>query len=273
MDRLRNLAKHEGVLEARLQRRLSAIVVAEMLNRVDLNIDGPALLIKGGSALELRLGLQSSRSSKDLDAVVRGTLTAFLTQAAKVVTEPLAGFTGRLERVREVNVPGMAVKPGQFDVKLQFKGKPFATVAVEVSAAEGNAAAEYDQVLAPPLGSLGIDDLPAIPCLSVRYQIAQKVHACTDPLSGDLVNTRARDLVDILLLEPLLSGDLAGLKAACVDVFSTRARHPWPPPLTVPPGWEGIYRQAATGLQHRVPADVSAAAEQVSDLISRVAAI
>jgi Nucleotidyl transferase AbiEii toxin, Type IV TA system len=269
-DRIRNEARREGALEARVQRRLAALVVAEMLARANLGTQGPPMLVKGGRALELRLGLGASRSSKDLDAVIRGSMATFMTEASRVVQHPLAGFIGKVVKVREVNVPGMSVKPRAFEVKLSFEGQPFATVSVEVSPPEGLAATEYDDVSSPTLEGLGMDDLPPVPCLSVRYQVAQKLHACTDPLSEGRVNDRARDLVDILLLEPLLDTDLAMVKAACLDVFIVRDRHVWPPTLVVHGTWPAIYATAAIGLENLVPVDVHQAAETIRELIASI---
>ncbi|GAB3850185.1 hypothetical protein GCM10029963_36010 [Micromonospora andamanensis] len=42
----------QGALEGRVQRQLSALVVTEMLSRVEQPISGPPLLVKGGTALE-----------------------------------------------------------------------------------------------------------------------------------------------------------------------------------------------------------------------------
>lgn len=274
MDRLRNQARGEGALEARVQRRLAALVVAEMLARVDLGTEGPPLLVKGGSALELRLGLAGSRTSKDLDAVVRGSLESFIRQAETVVRQPLAGFTGKLKDIREVPVPGMSVTPRQFKVALTYQGKPFATVPVEVSPPEGNAAADFDEVSAPAVAHLGLEDFPPVPCLSVRYQVAQKLHACTDPLSDGRVNVRARDLVDILLLAKLLTDDeMPHVHAACVDVFSTRGRHSWPPELAAPPVWEELYPTAADGLEALVPSALEDAVQDVKALLARICAV
>ena len=150
---------------------MSALVAAEMLRRVDLGNEGPPILVKGGSALELRLGLRSSRTSKDLDAIVRGDLERFVDQAAQVVREPLAGFVGTLKGLREVPVPGVAVRPRQFLVSLTYHEKPFATVPVEVSPPEGGAADEFDEVLAPAVDYLGLEDsrrCPACPC-AIRW--------------------------------------------------------------------------------------------------------
>lgn len=268
--RLRSQAKREGALEGRVQRQLGTVVVGAMLERVDLGTAGPPLLVKGGSALELRLGLAGSRTSKDLDAVLRGEMRVFLPQVGQAVTEPLGGFTGRVERPEAIRVPGMPVPPRRFQVKLSFKGKPFVTVPVEVSLAEGAAVEEYDEVPAPRLSGLGLPELPVVPCLTVRYQVAQKLHACTDPLDGELVNTRARDLVDLLLLVPLLPQHLGPVREACLDVFSTRDRHAWPPALVVPDAWPEIYVTAAAGLAGLVPPGVNEAAAEVRGLIARV---
>ncbi|MGR6317525.1 nucleotidyl transferase AbiEii/AbiGii toxin family protein [Micromonospora soli] len=127
-DRLRNAARNQGALFGRLQRQLSALVVTEMLTRVKQPISGPPLLVKGGTALEFRLGLSASRTSKDLDAVVRGDLADFVSRAAEAVKIPWAGFSGRVTRQAEADIPGLAVKPRRFEVKLSYHNKPFATV-------------------------------------------------------------------------------------------------------------------------------------------------
>ncbi|MGC5053594.1 MULTISPECIES: nucleotidyl transferase AbiEii/AbiGii toxin family protein [Micromonospora] len=256
----------------RVQRQLSALVVTEMLSRVEQPISGPPLLVKGGTALEFRLGLSASRTSKDLDAVVRGDLDDFMSLADEAVKIPWAGFTGRVTRRAEVDIPGLTVKPRRFEVKLSFRGKAFATVPVEISAAEAGAAAEYEEVSAPPLDGLGFEPAAPVPCLSIRFQIAQKIHACTDPLTPGVVNTRARDLVDLLLMEPLVDDEqLPAVREACAQIFAARARHSWPPVLQVPAVWVELYPAAAEGLEDYVPADVHRAAAAVQLLINRIA--
>lgn len=268
-DRIRNHAKKEGVLQARVERRLAAVIIAEMLSRVDLGIDGPPLLVKGGSALELRLGLAASRSSADLDTVIRGTMAEFIKKAKEALAAPLRGFTGKMIDEREIPVGKLAVKPRQFKVKLSYRGRPFKTVTVEASAAEGGVADVFDPVTAPCLPIHGMDELPDIPCMTVAYQVAQKIHACTEPNPGGKPNPRARDLVDLLLLRELVT-DHRQAREACLEVFTVRGVHGWPPALTVQPAWDAIYRQAAEGLDQYVPRDVADAADQVRDFIASI---
>jgi hypothetical protein len=40
--------------------------------------------------------------------------------------------------------------------------------------------------------AIGFEPRGPVYCLSLRCQIAQKIHACTDPLDGDRDNDRAR---------------------------------------------------------------------------------
>jgi hypothetical protein len=49
-------------------------------------------------------------------------------------------------------------------------------------------------------------------------------------------NDRFRDLVDVLLMESLVT-DYASLREACETVFRIRGTHPWPPAIGVPPHW------------------------------------
>lgn len=56
----------------RLEAQLGVLVVAELLGRVRNDNGQQVFLVKGGSSIELRLGVAGSRTSKDLDAVFRG---------------------------------------------------------------------------------------------------------------------------------------------------------------------------------------------------------
>ena len=105
---------------------------------------------------------------------------------------------------------------------------------LEIAVAEGQAGREIDRLPGKPLDALGLEAPTEVPCVSVRYQIAQKLHACTETPSGGRTNDRFRDLIDLLLLEELIGdGDWAGLRTACEEIFELRSMHPWPPTVTV----------------------------------------
>jgi hypothetical protein len=100
----------------------------------------------------------------------------------------------------------------------------------------------------------------------VPYQLAQKLHACTEVFDEGPDNPRFRDLIDILLLRSLIEGEaLAEVRVACVDVFSVRDKHSWPPSLSVPPSWRDPYTHLAdeTGFGITEVEDAAAAVRAV----------
>jgi hypothetical protein len=87
--------------------------------------------------------------------------------------------------------------------------------------------------------------------MTIPWQIAQKLHAVTAVLEAPRGNDRAHDLVDLQLLEGLLSDtDLLSTRSACIAVFEARAQHPWPPRVAALPHWPPIYTGALDGLGH-----------------------
>ncbi|QGH70377.1 hypothetical protein [Pseudactinotalea sp. HY158] len=101
-------------------------------------------------------------------------------------------------------------------------------VQVEISPDEGRAGAVAENIPAPSLAGLGLPNPDHIASLSMTYQIAQKIHACTDPHDPPtLVNDRARDVVDLILLRDLIESTqhptLGDVRAAVEDVFTARA--------------------------------------------------
>jgi hypothetical protein len=57
-------------------------------------------------------------------------------------------------------------------------------------------------------------------------------------------NERFRDLVDLLLMRELTT-ELGGVRGACVDVFTLRGKHKWPPVLDPPPFWNEPFASLA----------------------------
>jgi hypothetical protein len=113
-----------------------------------------------------------------------------------------------------------------------------------------------------------------VPCMTVPWQIAQKIHAVTAAFAEPKVNDGAHDLVDLQLLEVLLAGtDLEATRCACVAVFDARAQHLWPPMVTALPHWPAIYERALEGLGHLELAEtVESAATRVQQFVDRIGA-
>jgi hypothetical protein len=80
---------------------------------------------------------------------------------------------------------------------------------------------------------LGIPVTSPVRCLSLADQVAQKLHACTGPAAAG----RARDVLDILLIDMLGELDYASAADAARRVFEERATHAFPPEFVMPPEW------------------------------------
>jgi hypothetical protein len=75
---------------------------------------------------------------------------------------------------------------------------------MEMAPVEGDMGRELDRVAAMPLNPLQVPLPDAVSCTSLRYQVAQKLHACTEVFDEGRQNDRFRDVMDILLVEDLL---------------------------------------------------------------------
>ncbi len=224
------------------------------------------IVIKGGSSLELRFGTERSRASKDLDAMLGGRFEDFFDRLQNTLREGWGGFTGVATLPEQIDVPDLAYAPHRFDAKLSYQGRAFMTVPIEISLVEGDALAEPDLLQGPDLTSLGLPNVEALPCLAVEFQVAQKLHACSQPDTDVYSNDRARDLVDLQLLENEARIRLESTAAACRSVFQLRGTHSWPPVIEPRPGWEAIYSGAVREVEGALE-NVVEAVEQVRRLV------
>jgi hypothetical protein len=261
----REWADAERVPVARVQRSVSYMVIAAMLDTVrDVNGE-PLFLLKGGVAMELRLALRA-RATQDLDAAFRAAAEEMMERLDDALEAGHAGFTASRTAAQGIGETG-ALRVG---VKLGYRGRPWGTVPLEISSAEGRAADEFERVPVRALDPLGIEVPADIPCVSVRYQVAQKLHACTQVFDDGPANARFRDLLDLLLLRELLTADdLPQVRAACVETFELRATHPWPPAVAIRAGWAAAYAQLAVGAGFHVT-DVEDAAERVRAFVAEI---
>ena len=83
---------------------------------------------------------------------------------------------------------------------------------------------ELDRVEATSLDSLQVPLPEEANCVSLRYQVAQKLHACTEVFEEGRENDRFRDIMDILLVADLLYDIGRGLRARSLHRHLQRAR-------------------------------------------------
>ncbi len=252
--------KDTGGAVARTQRWISFMVVATILDGVRDENDDPVFVLKGGAAMELRLGLDA-RATKDYDVTFRDRTADMLARLDEALQRPHADFA--ITRTEPVQVGETHAQ--RLDLKLAYRGRSWQTVQFEIAPAEGEAGQEIDRIPAIPLDHLGLEGLDRVPCVSVRYQMAQKLHACTER-----ENDRSRDLIDLILLRGMLdAADLPHVREACVEVFELRGKHAWPPTVVVFDAWSESFPREASDLGFAIQ-DVDEAAAAVRDLIAEI---
>lgn len=255
-----------GIAVARQQRWESFMVLVAILDAARDEDDEPLFLLKGGVAMELRLGL-TARATKDFDAAFRADAAQILDRIDAVLRTGYGDFAAR--RTEAEPVAGNLAQ--RFDIKLDYRGKPWATVKFEVATAEGSIGREIDRLPAIPLDHLGLTGPAAVPCVAIRWQIAQKLHASTEMTADGRPNDRFRDLIDLLLLWELVPDDQrATLREACEEIFALRDKHSWPPVVTVFDHWPEPYRVLAEEVHFPIT-DVAEAADAVQAMIDVVA--
>jgi hypothetical protein len=217
--------------------------------------------LKGGFALETRLGGRA-RVSVDLDADhLNGAeaARADLQRAAIAEVGDHFGFAViGTEELRSAGV-GLAVR---YKLESSLAGRPYEPLQVDVSTAAPD---PWDaQAARRPglLAELGLDPIE-VWLIPLERQVAEKLHAYTRTYeSGG--TTRARDLVDLMLIREHERLDPVVLRDAIQRVFDRRATHGipkrLPPPsreLAVGYRREAKYVRVVSGLEeaHRLLAD------------------
>lgn len=287
-DRLAIAARELGIPIARARVMLCTLIVSQMLPN--------SVVVKGGMGVKLRFGERGTRATSDLDVSTCARGEEFEERFRARLAEgwgtvpPSKGeqrrnpdapdriaFTASL-RAKKLHNPGLS-RPEYvthpYRVSIAFLGNKWGGLDVEVSDPEINAYAQskknIDEELAQFSAYFGFADLQPVELIDLEYQIAQKLHAVTDPACE-----RAHDLVDLQLLLNDTT-NLAYLRELCVRTFDWRRQQAWPPlPLRPMDGWSLAYSDARAeteidGKTHVLP-DVESARGWLSELITRISA-
>ncbi len=206
-------ATDRGMPPARLQRWLNAMIVTAVLDRVRDEDGEPIFLLKGGLAMELRLQLRA-RATGDYDA-------AFRVRTEEVIDrldEALAATWNNFDLTRDAPEIIPNTEAVRIRLRLSYKRRSWGSVYLEMAPVEGNMGRELDRIEAMSLDPLQVPLPEAANCVSLRYQVAQKLHACTEVFDEGRENDRFRDVMDILLVEDLVYDvGLDRVREACVQ--------------------------------------------------------
>jgi hypothetical protein len=258
-------ARELGVAEGRVRAWVAYMIMAGVLERHE-DAGAPRFIVKGGVALELRLR-DRARATKDIDLVLRAPRADLANSLEGALTgEPCQGFTFR-RKGQPLLLDNGAVN---MEFAVTYRGQPWTSISVDIARAEaGEADVEWVDAIALT-DVFGVTGPTQLPCLPLRFHVAQKLHGMTLPPRPGKQNERFRDLVDLLLMDAMITHADAALREACELVFSTRNTHPWPPDLTVAPAhWALPFAELAEelGLPDK---DVEAALATVRRLVVRI---
>ncbi len=261
---MRAFAAEQHVPEARARLWVSYLMLGGALVRTNRDRDALTYVIKGGVALELRLR-ERARATMDIDLSVGVAPHDLVNHFGEAIAEPYEGFHFS-RRTEPYVMPNGTVR---LEIAIRYHDASWNTIQVDLTTHE-SARTQVDLVDAMSIAQLGLSGPTQLPCLALPYHIAQKLHAMTEPRGeGRQPNDRFRDLVDVLLLVPLVD-DYTVLRAACDDVFTSRATHGWPSSrLELPVEWREPYQVLAATVGGAA-ADFDAAVAEAQALIARI---
>jgi hypothetical protein len=253
------------VAEGRVRAWVAYMIMAGVLERHG-HAGAPRFIVKGGVALELRLR-DRARATRDIDIVLRAPRSDLANSLEEALTgEPYQGFSFR-RKGQPLLLDNGAVN---MEFAVTYRGQPWTSISVDIARTEaGEADVEWVDAIALT-DVFGVTSPAQLPCLPLRFHVAQKLHGMTLPPRPGKQNERFRDLVDLLLMDATITHADAALRAACELVFRTRNTHPWPPDLTVVPAhWALPFAELAKELE--LPeTDVEAALATVRRLVARI---
>ena len=198
--------------------------------------------------MELRFA-EHARATKDLDLGMEGARADRLRSLRNALE---AGFDEFSFRIKAQTRDMEQADTIRVQVAIQHRTRSWQTIEVDL----GPSKADQIELIEPQvrgLVELGLPLVSPIRCLSLAEQVAQKLHACTGPAAAG----RARDVLDILLIDALGQLDYSAAANAAHRVFAERATHPFPPVFAMPPEW----RPELEAMAHELGFALTASAE------------
>ena len=229
----------------------------------------PQGVVKGGSALRLRYGLDNTRVTIDFDTAHRNDIEDFISTIETGLKAGWSGFTGEVIRrtpATPKDIPTQYVMQ-PFDVKLRYMKQPWCTVRLEVGYDEIGDAQVAEEFIADDIldvfKNLCLDEPKPIPLMPLTHQVVQKLHGVSEPNSS-----RAHDLVDLQLIFAHDAVDLKEVSRIAKRLFANRRRQPWPTLIKKGESWDSLYSDAAAGID--VMGNVDEAIAWANDLIAKI---
>jgi hypothetical protein len=225
-ERLKGLKHTENIPLVRLRKQ---IAFERFIARLQ-TVQPDTWILKGGLAMQLRLGVQS-RTTKDIDLLNQelspGSYRDSLMEAASQDLDDWFTFeVGQKEEFPQDEFGGH-----RYQIRCLLDGRIFETFHVDIGMGD-LILEDFDYLDFDPLLRFAEIASIKVPCYPITQQIAEKLHALTRQFSSG-GSSRVKDFVDILLLAGLGKIDGAVLSRAIQATFELRDTHPLPPEMPV----------------------------------------
>ncbi len=231
-----------------LQRVRRKVAFERLLARI-FHQGSDGFVLKGGYAMELRF--TAARATKDIDltclhrtgideSLMETVIIREIRELVKLDLEDYFSFEVSESRMDLDNAPYGGAR---YSVSSFVDRRLFVRFQLDVGA--DVIADEIEQVNSSDwLEYCGIKT-PRMRMISIEQQLAEKLHAYSLPREEKL-NSRVKDLIDMLLLTEHRSIDVGTFRKTIQKVFNTRKTHSLPVSLSEPPKtWTTLYRTLA----------------------------
>jgi len=244
-ERLNRASRTNNQDILRLRRQ---VAFDRFLARIFASRESGQFVLKGGYAMELRL--HSARTTKDIDISIdvrNGTIAndqgSMLRMIQRAAADDLGDFFEYAIGESILDLETAVYGGYRFPVECRMAGRRFAHFNIDIAA--GDMWIESHELLSGKewLEFAGIS-APRIPAISTEQQFAEKIHSYSLPRQTE--NSRAKDLVDMVLLIGKCNLDPVRLRDAIVKTFNRRKTHEVPDELQDPPEtWVERYKKMA----------------------------
>ncbi len=236
-------AQQDGVSVSRLRKR---VVFERLLARLHAVAPG-AWMLKGGFALELRLGARA-RATKDIDVdwtLDEDEAVALLLEAAALTLDDRFELTVERSQMTDDDRLGGGQR---WAVIATLAGREFERVAIDVGFATAPVFEPEAIVSSHLLGFAGVAPV-RVPAVAIEQHVAEKLHAYTRTYAGGMASSRVKDLVDLVVIAHTMTVDADRLTRAIEEIFERRSTHPVPNAVPRPPGdWDPGWRRLVVNL-------------------------
>ncbi|MGB2911333.1 MAG: nucleotidyl transferase AbiEii/AbiGii toxin family protein [Anaerolineales bacterium] len=219
-DRLKDIYHTENIPLVRLRKQ---VAFERFITRL-LTIQPDNWILKGGLAMQLRLGIQS-RTTKDIDLLYKELTASIYDSLVEAASLDIGDwFTFEVRQTEEA--PQDLFSGHRYHVNCLLDGRVFEAFHVDVGVGD-LLVEDYDCLNFDPILDFAGVAATEVPCYPITQQIAEKLHALTRKYASG-GSSRAKDFVDILLLAGLSNIKGVTLSKAIQSTFEIRNTHPLP---------------------------------------------